>query len=477
MTYVPGFKYDVFISYAHFDNEADSQDIRWVSRFQSDLKNALRQRLGEDPGIFYDERDLAAYDSVDFLLENARRSAVFLAVFSPSYTARQFTIQELAAFCERPRDAMRIVTVELLPVAESKHHPLLRGRKRTPFWWKDKTEEDIPLRLTPRFNPEMYNERLQVLAHHLKKLMAEMREHAASATAPSEPSLPSPQRSGAGSPRTVLLAQGTDDLYDECERVRAYLEQFGLTVLPENAFPQGGVEFAAALEADLARAGLFVQLLGRFASRRPPDLPQTYSQYQYETAKRHGLKVFQWRHPDLDIAAVTHQDRKLLEGPDVLAVGLEEFKSDVLRCATQPSKPETQPGGDCHVFINADRSDKELADALLKLFENKRNCTAARPLFEGSAKEITDDLDANLVNCGALLLLYGQAPPAWVRAQLLRYNKVKRLREEPLRLKTIVLGPPTPKGEIAWSGGFDMIDCQDGDIVQHVEGILDDLRL
>jgi TIR domain len=124
MTYVPGYAHDVFISYAHFDNEADSQEIRWVSRFQADLKNALRQRLGEDPEIFYDTRNFAAHEHVDVLLENARRSAIFLAVFSPSYVARDFTIGELKAFCEGAPDGERVVTVEF-PVDEDRHHPLL----------------------------------------------------------------------------------------------------------------------------------------------------------------------------------------------------------------------------------------------------------------------------------------------------------------------------------------------------------------
>src|ERR1700686_784838 len=98
MAYVPGYKHDVFVSYAHFDNEEDSQDIRWVSRFQADLKNALRQRLGEDPQFFFDTRDFHAHEHVDFLLDTVRQSAVFVAVFSPSYAAREFTTRELEAF-------------------------------------------------------------------------------------------------------------------------------------------------------------------------------------------------------------------------------------------------------------------------------------------------------------------------------------------------------------------------------------------
>src|SRR6266481_5140349 len=64
MAYIPGYKYDVFISYAHFDNEADTQDICWVSRFQTDLKKALRQRLGAEPEIFFDSRNLHAHHEI-----------------------------------------------------------------------------------------------------------------------------------------------------------------------------------------------------------------------------------------------------------------------------------------------------------------------------------------------------------------------------------------------------------------------------
>jgi hypothetical protein len=476
MTFLPGYQHDVFISYAHFDNEVDSQEIRWVSRFQADLKNALRQRLGEEPHIFFDTRNFEAHQHVDTLIENVRQSAVFLAVFSPSYVAREFTRKELKAFSEQAADENRIVTVELLPVDENADHPLLRGRKRTPFWWKDPAEQDIPLRLTPRFNPEMYHERLQILAHQLKKLLTQIRDGVVPPAATAgQPSRPAPTPATVG--KTVLLAQATDDLYDDCERIRAYLEQFDIKVLPEHDLPQGGSDFATAFETELGRAGVFVQLLGGFASRKPPDLPQTYAQYQYEAAKARGLRILQWRRPDLDLAGVTHRDKALLEGPEVVAIGLEEFKNEIRRHCKEQKPPEQPAIGDRHFFINADRSDQELADLLLKLFEGKKSWTAARPLFEGNAKDVMDDLEANLLNCDAMMLLYGHAPPSWVRAQLLRYSKLERRRDEPLRFKTMLLGPPAPKADIAWSGALARIDCQDGSVEQRVRDMLDGLKL
>jgi TIR domain-containing protein len=487
MGIVSGFRHDLFVSYAHFDNEADAQGVRWVSQFQVDLKNALRQRVGNDPEIFFDTRNFEAGDHVDFLIDNVRHSAIFLAMLSPSYVAREFTIRELQAYCDRAADVRALVTVELLPVDDESNHALLRGRKRTPFWWKDQMAQDIPLRLTPKFNAELYNERLQVLAHQIKKLLLDQRDHGAhraTSEVPSAQLRPTAIASAAASAaaaesKAVLLAQTTDDLFDERERVRACLDQYSIKVLPENDYPQGGKDFAAAFEADVPHSGLFVQLLGNFGSRKPPDLPQTYAQYQYETAKGTGLKVLQWRRPDLDLGAVTHRDKLLLEGADVLAVGLEEFKAEILRSYAQLAKPAPAPvsfDGGCHVFINADSSDKELADALLKIFDDRKNFTAARPLFEGSAKDILDDLEANLMNCEALVLLYGRAPPAWVRAQLLRYSKLERLREAPPRIKTILLGPPAPKPDLAWSGGFERMDCQDGDLARRILGVLGGLQ-
>ena len=88
---------------------------------------------------------------------------------------------------------------------------------------------------------------------------------------------------------------------------------------------------------------------------------------------------------------------------------------------------------------------------MLQAFEHKRDWIAAGPLFEGSAEDITKDLDANLVDCDTLLLVYGKADAPWIRAQLRRYSKIERLRGEPPRVKTILFAPPAPKPEIAMS--------------------------
>jgi hypothetical protein len=491
MVYIPGCKHDVFISYAHFDNEADTQEIRWVSRFQTDLKKALRQRLGVDPEIFFDSRSLQAHHELDELLTDVRASAVFLPILSPSYVKRDWTIKELEAFDGTPINRNRIVTVELLPVKENDIPPRFLRLKRTLFWWSDENEEDVPLKLTPKSNPDKYDRRLQTLAHQMEELLRELYDERTGKPKAATPAAWSSESKPAEAPRTeakpqatpadssplagkvVLLAQVTNDLYDERDQVLAYLKQYGVKVLPEGEYLQGGAEFASAVKADLEHADLFVQLLGPYRANRPADLkddggePKSYAQFQYAAAKQRGLTVLQWRRPDLDIAPITHWDKPLLEGPDVLAMGLQEFIKEIRKtierasAAAAAAERKTAPKSD-FLFINADSSDKELADQLLQAFENKQDWMAAGPLFEGSADDITKDLDANLIDCGALVLVYGNAAAPWVRAQLRRYNKLERLRQDAPRLKTILLAPPASKSDIGVSGGFTKIDCQNG---------------
>jgi hypothetical protein len=497
MALVPGFKHDVFISYAHFDNEPDTQDIRWVSRFQADLKTALRQRLGTEPEIFFDTRSLQAHDDLSVMTNNARQAAVFLAIFSPSYVKREWTIKELNAFDQEPSSQNRIITVELLPVKESEYPPRFLSLKRTLFWWKDEREEDIPLKLTPKSNPDKYDRRLQMLAYQMEELMLQL-QLARKSAQPGVNSQNAPMVAAASTAqadrtaltgKTVLLAQTTNDLYDERDQIFAYLKQFGVNVLPEGDYLQGGAEFAKAVRADAERADYFVQLLGPYRSNRPSDLkddtpnaePKSYAQFQYDAAIARGLPVLQWRRPDLDVAAITHWDKPLLEGPTVLAMGLQEFMKEIKKtierstAAAEKAEKKAATKSD-FLFINADNSDKELSNELLKAFENNQDWMAAGPLFEGSADDITKDLDANLIDCGALLLVYGHADAPWVRAQLRRFSKMERLRDEPARLKTILFAPPGPKPDIGWAGGFTKIDCENGLTGEAVQNLVEELR-
>jgi hypothetical protein len=517
MAYVSGFKHDIFVSYASVDNEADAQDIRWVSRFRKDLEIALRQRLGKDIKIFFDTADLHAYHQLEQLIADASDSAVFLALLSPSYVERKWPLEELKAFGAAVAGARgsgepnRIVTVEIYSVEEAKLPPEIQNLKRTRFYYED-SESRTEFKLTPESASNVYNERVHQLAHQLVLLMRDLRDRRAaketeatidgSAKGHQDPTPPLTKDStlagkdststakdrSAGKGKRVLLAKVTDDLYDERQQVLSYLEDLGVAVVPDGEYPEGGAKFAAAVKADVEKADLFVQLLGKVKSDKPEDLraseyeqAKSYAQFQYDAALRRGIPVLQWRHPDNrpDKVAPTNWDKQLLEGSEVRVMGLQEFQKEIRTAVERLSAPPPRPRKSGFSFINADTSDQDLANSLTTAFKDKGR-TAFTPMYQGNAREIEQDLEENLTSCSGLLLVYGKASLAWVRAQLRRVNKLAAQREkqgqEPLR-PVVLVAPPSPKDGIGGTGDFDTIDCLDGAAVARVQAMIEEQSL
>ena len=73
--FVPGFEYDVFISYAHQD------DVRWVRAFEEQLCEEVSQRLGLAICAWQDTSHLRAGEDWQIgIQQGIRQSAAFVAV-------------------------------------------------------------------------------------------------------------------------------------------------------------------------------------------------------------------------------------------------------------------------------------------------------------------------------------------------------------------------------------------------------------
>ena len=81
---IPGFEYDVFISYRQNDNKHNS----WVSEFVNNLKGELESTFKEDISIYFDEnphdRLLESHD-VNKSLEAKLKSFIFIPILSRTY--------------------------------------------------------------------------------------------------------------------------------------------------------------------------------------------------------------------------------------------------------------------------------------------------------------------------------------------------------------------------------------------------------
>ena len=116
--------------------------------------------------------------------------------------------------------------------------------------------------------------------------------------------------------------------------------------------------------------------------------------------------------------------RELLEAQTVYAEPIESFKQRVVREATPTPPPPPVPTftGTPVVFINAERRDRALAETIRDQVD--RRFMTMLPIDQGSASEVREDLEEKLLDCDALLLVYGEGGLSWVDKQLLYCNKV-----------------------------------------------------
>jgi hypothetical protein len=260
---------------------------------------------------------------------------------------------------------------------------------------------------------------------------------------------------------SVFLAEVTDDLESERDDVKDYLDQAGIRVLPETWYPRDAILFKEALNKDLAQCTCFVQLLSSLPGKKAPGTAHTYAQMQHEHAKNLNLPIIQWRSPDIDVAFVkdsTHLSFLHLE--TVMAVGMEEFKRDVVRRTFQ--KPPIPPPTDTFVFVNADATDGHLANTVSEVAK-KEGIGFVLPLWNGSPEVIRKELEKNLLDCDAIIILYGKSPVTWVHDQLRYWRKIRWKREQPIKAFEVWDGPPEPKDEVHMHlPNVRLINCRNG---------------
>jgi hypothetical protein len=433
-----GSRADIFISYAHNDNRGSN----WVSAFARQLDFALTRRLGRKPALFLDDQRLAGNETERVFEREAAAARLFVPILSPSFVERRdgqdlsWPLRELSAFLTQPGALDRVYPVEFLPLPDARLPPALNQKIRKHRFWQSLPEAgpDIEIPIDPVNDQRAFNLRIEELAARLARHLADL----ASAALP--PADPAPGRA-AGQPadgggpaapgarhKAVLLGQVTFDLEDELARLRSYLEQFGFRVLPEDTLPQGGPEFAAAFQAALAESALFIQLLGPHGDRRPKDLPEGYTAHQWEAAGKAGLARMVWCRPDLtDDQRAAHRDAALFQTAELLACGIEEFKAAALRriegLTRPPAAEAPRTAALDQIFIDSDRADLDLARSIATELE-RRSANVFLPVFDGSPEEIARDLRESLLDCNGIIIVFGAAPPMWVRARLRFASKV-----------------------------------------------------
>jgi hypothetical protein len=251
--FVPGFKHDIFISYAHANNESLMEDDDgWVTKFYENLTQFLTAELGrrEYFSIWRDNDKLRGNDDFEAKLDMAfLDSAVLVSICSQSYVESAWCRRELIAFSEHAHplytlkvgETYRTFRVEFEPIREIPE-VLQQGRvKEKLSYFFDRmlghkfyeTEDgvDQPFRRTkPDNDDQRYWKAMRLIARDIAQLLRQMKKMAQPAVT-------------IVTGKTVYLAETADDLEDQRSSVKTALEQHrqvkaalngqGLRVIPE----------------------------------------------------------------------------------------------------------------------------------------------------------------------------------------------------------------------------------------------------
>src|SRR4030095_11206945 len=92
-------------------------------------------------------------------------------------------------------------------------------------------------------------------------------------------------------------------------------------------------------------------------------------------------------------------------------------------------EPDEQKVKTAIVFINADQSDMSLAKQLGEVVEQE-GYQANYPMEGASPEQIRKDLELQLQDCDAVVIVYGDVEGTWVRAQLNQSTKFLAKRDK-----------------------------------------------
>jgi len=481
MAYVPGYKNDIFVSYAHVDNIPLSGISKgWVETFIDNLSTKLAQKIGRtDLFKLWDDRLLAQNAPLTpEILEALKGSATLVLVLSPGYLKSPWCQREKNAFYELVRSKNRgsrsVFVVHRDRVERESCPEEIRDLLGFHFWeerGKGK-EPRIAGEPIPQPTDALYWDELSDLAGKLSHALEQLR-----GSAPPR----DPTEAPAKGPK-VFLAEVSDDLYKARKKVLGALEQAGAEVFPKAPYPLTAAEYEQALGRDLAGCSLFVQLLSDLPGRELHGSTQTIVGAQLESARSLNKTILQWRAPALDLSEVEEDaQRQILEGPSVMAITLEELQYEVLQKAFPKPAPASHvplpTTGDALVFLQADAIDQNLVKEICEVLDREQIGWVV-PRETESPEQVRHEFEDLLLGCDALMLVHGQSPGGWVRQQLMNCRKLQHKRESPLRALAVFEGPPPAnKSELGISlPSLRKLICHEGLDASRMAEFISDLR-
>jgi hypothetical protein len=458
MSFLTDYEDDIFISYAHNDNQALLEGQRgWVDTFHQALEKRLQVHLGAKPKIWRDPRLQGNDYFADALVEQVPKVAILIPVLSPSYINSEWCRREMDLFCRiagetggvRLGSKARIFKVEKIHVPLERHPAELQGMTGYQFYYLDE-QAHRARELSPESGPHAidYWQRIDDVAQDLAGLLETMRLRAG----------PAVEAFTTPAAETIYLAETSFDLSPQRDSIKRELQERGHLVVPDRPLPLNGPELQRIVRDYLQTSRLSIHLIGANYGVIPEATDRSVVCLQNELAaersKGNSFARLIWMPEGLEgqedrqreFIKYLKNDPVAQHGADLLQTSIEELKTyiqDKLKPAQKPAPPKLN-GDDAplRVYVICDKQDYE-AIAPLEDYLYGHGFEVTLPLMEGDEAEVREDHKESLLLCDAVVIFYGKSSEGWLRTKLRDIQKIAGYgRTKPMLAQGIYAGAP-----------------------------------
>lgn len=497
MTVESAFENDIFISYAHIDNEPLTEGQEgWISDFHRSLEKRLAQLLGDRPRIWRDPKLQGNDYFAETIVDQFSKVALLVSIFSPRYIKSEWCVRELKGFHAaasqtngvRVADKARIFKVIKTPIPLDKQPPEVQGLLGYEFYQYDHNGSLLEFdRIFGIEAERKYWMKLSDLAYEICQLLEALSQVEVVTEPEALPSgngsqamgsTPASANNGTAVPIAgssgiaVYLAETSYDLQEERDKIKRELQQRGHLVLPDQTLPTYYPDFERVVQENLARCKLSIHLIGARYGMIPEAEERSLIALQHDLAvaqcrERAEFSRLVWMPVGLQTQDTRQQAliQTLKEDPDWLQTGIETLKTVIQdRLTAPPPRSGTDSTDDAtvKVYLICDYKDLEgIVPVYNHLFD--RGWEAILPAFEGDEAEVRQDHQDNLRDCDAVLIYYGSGNDLWLRTKLRDLQKVAGYgRIKPMLAKAIyVAAPENPKKQMLRTNEALVLKCFD----------------
>ena len=461
MAFIPGYTYDIFISYAHVDNIAfPGQGDGWIKQFYENLNLLLARRCGRLGMInfWWDSKKLDGSVVFDNSIEEGiKRSAIMICLNSQGYIASDYCQQEMKTFYKKAQNEKpglnvgnrsRIINVLLNNIPFEQWPTELAGTSG--FHFHDaKENEDLgdPFEtLAPKFKERMQDLRDAVwtLLNDFQKVSTEVPAQQKNLVEQKENSF------------CIYLGEVADTLRTAKKRLIVELEKKGFSILSGVPPPDEVAVHDEAASKAIQKADLSIHLLDAFAGREIPDAQETwYPQRQVELALNTEKSQMIWMPAETDFATVEEEKYAIfLQGLETGKVSSKSYEfvrgskatlpQEIIEFALEVQAKQKQkavPKERISVLLDTHFKDQEFAFDLSKALLRNDIQPYVNPQEDDPRKNISLMGD-RLSQVKKLIFLYGGVSKDWVLERMSAALQLIITNNYPIEDFFIFMAPP-----------------------------------